>query len=204
MIEGGGFFYRLLKDLLQWLRGRKASLSPEQVMALRARWKLEFEDKIYLRRKEGLRCDVIVRDVKRVDSYPDTTDPGNGISPWFKVGLVGTYHRGIMVGLNWIGLVQAKGKWRLREKGDSDEDSITTGLIGYIPYENIVSVDWEGDEFYGHPHIYCYFDARNKEPYEKLAYCIRRESEMTEWYSEIVTYEEVRRNSKHATKQGYA
>jgi len=30
-------------------------------------------------------------------------------------------------------------------------------LTGCIPYENIESVDWEGDRYYSVPHIYCYF-----------------------------------------------
>ena len=43
---------------------------------------------------------MIVRDVDRVDDYPDGDTKGKGISAWFKVELLGTYHRGIEVGLS--------------------------------------------------------------------------------------------------------
>lgn len=88
----------------------------------------------------------------------------------------------------------------LPNREDSSENLITAALLGYIPYENIVSVDWDGDEFYGHPQIYCYFDARNGEPYEKVVYCERKEHAGAEWYSELASYEEVRKNSKMERK----
>jgi hypothetical protein len=43
-------------------------------------------------------------------------------------------------------------------------------LTGFIPYENIEMIDWDGDDYYPYPHIYCYFDLKSK-PYERLAYC---------------------------------
>ena len=65
---GSSFIYRLLKDIFKFFRGRK--LSPVEILRLRNKWKIEFEEKILEWRKEGIRCDVISRDVKRMDDYP--------------------------------------------------------------------------------------------------------------------------------------
>lgn len=77
------------------------------------------------------------------------------------------------------------------EKGD-----LKVMLIGYIPYEYIEAVDWEGDEYGGHPHIYCYFNARRKEPYEKLAFCEENFLNEIPFYTEIADYDKVRKYSK--------
>ena len=73
MIPLPGFIYSLLKDLgswgLAWARGRR--LSSAEVIRLRAKWKTEFEENIYQTRKQKLREDVIIRDIKRMDTYPD-------------------------------------------------------------------------------------------------------------------------------------
>jgi len=201
---GSGFLYRLLKDLLRWVKGRKGNLSPEDRLASREKWKSVFEEKIAERRRDGLRSDVVVRDVKRLDQYPNIQENEKGISAWFKVGLVGTYHKGIMVQLNWIGIVLDEQGWRLRTQKDPKDSGLTAALIGYVPYENIASVDWEGDEYYCHPQLFCHFDARKGEPYERLAYCERKQDRHVEWYSEIATYEEVKERSRHGEKHGYA
>jgi len=89
--------YSILKDICSWLRRRRRRLSPDEVVCRRQKWKQEFEDKISERRVSGLRGDVIIRDMKRVDNYPDDDKKGKGISPWFRVGILGTYHHGIQV-----------------------------------------------------------------------------------------------------------
>ena len=127
---GGSFLYRLLKDLLKWVKGRKGNLSPADRLAAREKWKPVFEEKIAERRRDGLRSDVVVRDVKRLDQYPNTQESERGISAWFKVGLVGTYHKGVMVQLNWIGIVSGEKGWRLRGPKDPKNSGLTAALIG--------------------------------------------------------------------------
>jgi len=198
MVEYGliGAGYRILKDIISWILNSSRNLNPAEVIELRQKWKKEFEENIWKRRKEGLRTDVIIRDTKRVDNYPDTDDP-KGISAWFKVGLMGTYHRGILAGLRWGTLTIDKDDNKPRytnyknEKGD-----LKVMLIGYIPYKYIEAVDWEGDEYGGHPHIYCYFNARRKEPYEKLAFCEENFLNEIPFYTEIADYDKVRKYSK--------
>ncbi len=69
-------------------------------------------------------------------------------------------------------------------------------LIGYIPYENIESVNWEGDEHYQFPQIYCHF-AHGGEPYERTAYCERKKIH-SDWYyfSELESFEKVKLTSQ--------
>jgi hypothetical protein len=69
-----------------------------------------------------------------------------------------TYHS-ILIGLNWYKLIEdGDGRWRYPDYKHGEKGDINLILIGYVPYENIESVDWEGDEYYGEPHIYCHFD----------------------------------------------
>ncbi|WP_409525172.1 hypothetical protein [Nitrincola sp. MINF-07-Sa-05] len=72
--------YRLLKDLLRWFEGRKGNLSPADRLAVREKWKPVFEEKIADRRRDGLRSDVVVRDVNRLDQYPNIQEGEKGIS----------------------------------------------------------------------------------------------------------------------------
>ena len=46
------------------------------------------------------------------------------------------------------------------------------------------------------PHIYCHFDTNRKEPYEKLAFCEKRELNEISFYTEICLYDPVRKLSK--------
>jgi hypothetical protein len=43
--------------------------------------------------------DLIIRDINRMDNYPDSDEKRNKIPSWFKGGLMGTYHKGILAGL---------------------------------------------------------------------------------------------------------
>jgi len=173
-LGGARFVADLLRGGWRFWRRNKRKLTASEVVQLRHKSKSEFEERITERKRQGLRSDVIVRDVRRLDSYPD----GNvrkGISPWFKVGLMGTYHRGILAGLSWEGLIDDEnGGWRLADRRTGEIRSLRAILIGYIPFEMVEAVDWAGDEIYSFPHIFCYFDAKSNEPYVKIAYCEER------------------------------
>lgn len=167
---------------------------------MRMKWKPEFEEHIRQRQRDKLRSDVIVRDVRRLDEYPKTDDNEKGISPWFRVGLADTYQAGVQLHLGWHNIVRGHlGSWRLSVKGD-EEQRMKVALIGYVPYEQIEGVDWEGDEYYGFPVLYCHFENKKDGPYERLAFCERRIMEHPngdiEYYSEIADAKEVIRFSK--------
>jgi hypothetical protein len=198
--------YGIARDAWAFARGRRRILSPSEVIRLRDKWQLIFESKIAERRSKRLRQDVIIRDVKRVDNYPDTAEAEKGISSWFRAGLVGTYHRGIQVGLRYEGLCwdESEKKWRYANYKQSEKSEISAALLGLIRYENIESVNWEGDEYYGFPHIYCHFVEKKRQPYERLAFCEHNESDHMEYFSELADYDEVDRYSKKTRAGHYA
>jgi hypothetical protein len=194
------FVYRVVSDLVKYVLGKNQKLTPSQVLERRAKWKVEFEAKIAQRRSEGLRTDVYVRDVARLDAYPGIDAKVKGISAWFRVGLMGTYHKGIMLGLGWHGLVEDSSamKYRLENQNRRESDVITTILIGYVPYEFVESVDWDGDNITGLPQVYCHFSGTNREPYERLAYCQKKDLDGFPYYVELGSYESIRKASKPA------
>lgn len=130
-----------------------------------------FQEEIYKCRAENLREDAIIRHVDRVDTYPNHDEKEEGISAWFKVGLLDTYKKGIQVGLGFGGLREIEGGgYRYVDYVNGEESDITALLMGNIPYDSIVTVNMEGDEYYHFPHIYCHFDFDGG-PYERLWFC---------------------------------
>jgi hypothetical protein len=125
-----------------------------------------FKEEIQRCRAQKLRKDVVIRHVNRLDSYPDINE-SPGISPWFKVGLIDTYHKGIKVGLGWHGIVETQGGYRQVNYKTREQSDITALLTGEIPYDYIESMNVDGDEYYYLPHIFCHF-ANHGEPYERL------------------------------------
>jgi hypothetical protein len=96
MLEYFAGGYRLLKDLISYFASRKRRPTHEVKVKLKAKWKPEVEEKLREWHHERLRHDVIVHNVKRVKEYPDGL-LSKGISPWFRAGLMDTYHDGIML-----------------------------------------------------------------------------------------------------------
>ena len=192
------FIYSLLKDALRFFLRKRRRLNAEQILVLRQKWRPLFDEEIWKTHSQKLRKDVIIRDVGRLDSYPEIDERRKGISPWFRIGLMATYHKGIMVGLNWCQLKKIQnGDWRYVDHKSGETGDVTAILIGYIPFECIEAVNWDGDEYYGYPHIYCHFDARKKEPYERLAFCVENcNPGGRPFYTEIAPYDKVRKTSR--------
>lgn len=136
--------------------------------------------------------------MKRVDNYPNDDDKRKGISTWFRVGLLGTYHRGIQVLLRIDKLTKDRqfNKWRYTDYKAGENGDLKVFLVGFILFENIEAVDWGGDEYYGFPHIYCYFSAKSKEPYEKVVFCVEKYLDDAPFYSEVADYKSVDKFSK--------
>ncbi len=193
--------YTVGKDICCFLwsffHKKRRYLTESEVVQLRQKWKGEFEKRILEARIAQTGRDVIVRDVKRLDSYPEVGKE-KGIWPWFKVGLVGTYHRGIQVNLGIGRLTKDpdSGRWRYTNYKAGEPGELRVLLIGFIPYENIETVDWDGDEYYYMPHIYCHFSQKGGEPYEKVAFCEEKYLDETPYYKEVADYKAVHKFSE--------
>ena len=198
-IEIGIFslIYSALKDLLGWLSGRFKKKPPEEIIAHRKRWKKEFESNLQWIDDTEVYGEAIIRDVRRMDSYPDVDEKEKGISPWFRVALLGLYHRGIEVGLRYesIKFDEKYNSWRFYRYKEEEAD-IRAIMIGRIPFDEIVEVDWEGDEYYYIPHIYCRFDQKKKEPYEETVFAEKKQGSDRPYYLDICDYDSVIRLSK--------
>lgn len=158
----------------------------------------KFKEEIDRCRAENLRKDVILRHVNRLDDYPNVKE-GPGISPWFKVGLLDTYHLGIKVGLGLHGLIETTDGYRRADYKRNEKGELTAMLTGEIPYDYIESMNERGDEFYYLPHIFCHF-ANRGEPYERLFYTVKEDMGHGHYYwREIASYVDVEQSSKQAT-----
>jgi len=155
----------------------------------------QFQDEIYKCRAEDLRKDVIVRHVDRVDNYPDVDDKDEGISPWFRVGLIDTYERGIVLCLRLGGLKECQGGYRFVDYVNEEKSDITAMLLADVPYDSIEAVNMEGDKYYNYPHIYCYFDF-NGEPYERKWFAQKIDQPHGHpYFKQIAEYHEVIANN---------
>jgi hypothetical protein len=193
-ISYGKLGWNVISSIWRFWRGRTRRLTPQEKLEQRVKWKPQFEAWILDHNRRKLRHDCIIRDMKRIDHYPNLAE-GRGISSWFRVGLIDTYERGIMVGLQWVGLIKEQDGWRFGEYKTENGNMATLMLTGFIPYENIETVDWIGDQYYSEPHIYCYFDFKGQ-PYERLGYCEKRNLDEFIYYTEIVGDELVRKHTK--------
>lgn len=197
---GSSFLYNLAKDIWRLTIARNRNLTPEEKIELRQKWKPRFEEEIAKNWRDKLRSDVIVRDVHRMDNYPDIDERARGISPWFRAGLIDLYHRGIVVSLQRGRLIQTEeGSWREKDYENDDEEGEKVILAGRMPFENIQAVEWDGDEYYNYPHIYCHFSSR-KTPYESVDYYAELQNPDTRaQYSLLTNNEDVQRRCE--TKQ---
>lgn len=154
-----------------------------------------FREEIDRCRAEKLRKDVIIRHVNRLDSYPEARE-SNGISPWFKLGLLDTYHAGIKVGLGWEDLVESPSGLRKQDCKKGEQGALTVMLMGEIPYDYIETMNADGDEYYYLPHIYCHF-ANKGEPYERLYYAEKVDmGHGHEFWKELLSYADVALNTE--------
>lgn len=184
--------FNTIKSGVEYALRRRRTLTADEKLQRREKLKPIFESELYRCRKEQLRQDVIIHDVKRLDEYPESKGT-KGISPWFKAYFVDMYHGGIQValGLHEMTFDDYYGGWRYIESIDADPTYETLFLIGRIPYEQISYVEIDGDEYYSYPHIFCHFDIRGA-PYKDLSFCREKKSQYSIYFEEIATYEEVR------------
>lgn len=152
-------------EFLPVIGGKKRNLTPEQKIQFREKWRPIFDDYFLTAAHNNYRSDAIIHDLNRLDTYPASSEE-KGISSWFRIGLMGTYHRGVLLGLRWTYIERTDGKWREVSK---TETAMKVALLGEVPFEAIETVNFDGDEFYNKPHIFCHFDYKGG-PYARVFY----------------------------------
>lgn len=167
------FIYSFLKDAWGFISVRKSRKARADLKS-REKWKGKTQEYLYDIRAKNLRDDVIIRDIDRYNQYPDALDQ-KGISPWFKLGILELYHNGVKFGLRVSSLIFEDSEQCWRKASDEEQAmAIRAYLVGYIPFRNIVSIDFDGDEYYSFPHFTCKFSESGM-PYEFLKYCEKKE-----------------------------
>jgi hypothetical protein len=185
--------YNVLKDLARWAYGRFKPRDSAEVLRQRTKWKAEFERNTSLLDNR----DVIIRDLNRMDSYPNINEREKGISAWFKTEFKGLYHRGFEVFLcvESARYLEAENGWAFCRYDAEGAENVF--LVGRIPYDVVREVDWSGDEYYPTPHVYCDFNRRlGKEPYEEIVLCRRYEGSQGDWFTDLAEYAVVRKLTK--------
>ncbi len=196
----------IAKDLVAFVWRQVKRPDPADVVSARLALKAEVEANL---RWIDCSCrygEIIVRDLRRADQYPQINNKTRGISSWFKTTLVGTYHRGILVGLTFHSMKRCpdgKGFYITADHKSADANAI---LVGKIPYDRIVHFDWIGDEYYG-THVYCRFRGWRPSPYEELVLCEERFVDYpkpTSYYSDIISYDLAKRFTHRYEPSYYA
>lgn len=186
-----------LRGLFRLARRNRRDLTPTKRLELRQKWKPLFEGFFRVNTQKKLSTEVIIRNIKNLDDYPQVNErKRKGISPWFKVSVVQTYERGFMVCLSIGHLVSVgEDRWRFSDwaKGETGDKFWS---IGFIPYENVIDVNWEGDKYYDYPHVFCHFDLIRRQPYERVVFCEEWEFDGTPHFREVIDAKIVRKTSK--------
>jgi hypothetical protein len=65
------FLYSILKDSCSLIRSKQRRLSNSQIVERRQKWKPLFEKHIWEQHRDKLTSEIIVRDMKRIDNYPE-------------------------------------------------------------------------------------------------------------------------------------
>ena len=137
--------------------------------------------------------DIIIRDIRRMDKFPDVDKDDIGISPWFRVDPIGLYNRGIEVFLSDSrSVIQTEdGGWCLLPRNHHSEYARYAATIGRIPFHFIERIDWSrSDGYYNSPHFYCRFTGPLRGPYEDVIYKAKLYPHVSENFHEIGLHQE--------------
>jgi hypothetical protein len=154
----------------KWVLRKFKKPDAVEILKRRVELRTEFERRLPQEDEYRVRGEAIIRDIKRMDSYPKVDTRRRGISPWFGVEVKGLYHRGLEVFIGARRRIKRDmyGDWKFTDQNDGETKLVYS--VGRIPFDVIEYVDWDGDEYYRGPHIYCRFNKHNNQPYEAIPF----------------------------------
>ncbi len=124
--------------------------------------------------KKFKHTEVLIRSIYD-KSYPERSPEHQG---FYKTEVYNWYHNGLEVR---TGSYVRTGKIKTPKPGksihsDNPDDFVVQETeveeFGRIPFENIIEIDMEGDEYNRMPHLYCDFPC-GSDPYESIGYKYR-------------------------------
>lgn len=109
--------------------------------------------------------EVLVRSIYDTD-YPDNNINSRGNGGFFKAEVFDFYHNGLMVR---CAPYRIDAVVRIDSGNEVDTEEISLETIGCIPYESIIEYDYEGDQYYNFPHLYCDYIC-GADPFDEIRY----------------------------------
>lgn len=201
--------YSLVRDAVGAIGGWRSrrSLSPESVFEARERWRSKFEDEVHRGHRHGGR-DCYIVNAGRLNEYQTSgVDWLSRLlrrpSAWFRAGFSQAHADSFLCGLGVAYVKKVGDRWQ--ETLDHEySDARKLFVIGYIPYEWIMHVDWNGDEYTNKPVIYCRFWGKKGSPFRSVSYCRTGQiDDHPEFYVDVASLEEVRRPTRRETRAHY-
>ena len=158
----------------KWVRRRFFAKGGENEVRHILQIKRELEQNLRWVGPNRVQGEAIIRNVKDSSPYPDGDVKERGVrcSNWFKVEIKGLYHNGLEVFTSRAEVLRFDSfieSWKKVNGKESNKDFMAWE-IGRIPFKNIKSLDWKGDEYYPFLHIYCSFNGPLKMPCEDFKY----------------------------------
>jgi len=152
--------------------------SPEALLSKRQKWKEELGEKLPARDEYGTRGEAIIRDVARMDVYPDVEHSFLHGSSSFKVEVKNVYDKGLEVFIAMGSRIVRGpgGKWIRDDRAAADKSTFVLP-VGRIPGELIESIDWDFDRVECLPQIFCRFEGVRGSPFEDVVWYRRSEFE---------------------------
>lgn len=116
-----------------------------------------------------IHSEVLIRSINdRV--YPDNTLNNHDYTGFFKAEVYNFYHNGLIVyTMPYVTDINIKQYEDRFEKEQYEVVRVRAQVFGFIPFENIIEYDLEGDEYYMYPHLFCDF-VKPSNPFEKIGY----------------------------------
>lgn len=111
--------------------------------------------------------EVIIRSIYD-KAYPEeNTLLNNDGTGYYKAEVYDFYHNGLLV--RAYPYAQKIIICDEEYDGNIQEKEVSVEILGCIPFENIIEYDFDGDEYYPFPHLFCDF-VNPTDPYEKIRY----------------------------------
>lgn len=193
-----GLIYQVGKDALSWALDR---FDPKRILEQRLRWKAEIENHLRWIDKSTGYGQAVIRNIRKLDGYPEVDKDANP-HPWYRVGVKGLFADrflevffGTPKGLKRFG----SKSWRMTR--DDEAYDVLASVVGRIPLEWIARIDWDGDEFYSFPHIYCRFKQKWG-PYKQALFFSREEGFERPIYRELIDLDTAKKNlQRHLSRE---